>query len=134
MRYATTVQRACRYLAATALALVLSGKSFAATVDAAPSAEAAGSAATFGEAVRYPPSGSASPQVSLPRLLLATYKAAVRSSSAADGGTTVAASAALPGFESKLKWQTSLSIAGSRVWSRFVGFTTTGINIKLPLN
>ena len=135
MRDARTLQMASRYLAATALAVVLSGNSIAGTVDPRPSAEATGSAFTFADSARYQPTGSQNSQVSLPRLILATYQAALSTRSAAvDGRTTLAGSAGVPGFDSSLKWQSSLSIAGSRAWSRFVGFTTTGINIKLPLN
>jgi hypothetical protein len=125
----------CRYLAIPALALVLSGPCIAGSVDPAPSAEAAGSAFNFSDGARYQSTGSSNPQISLPRLLLATYKAALGArGTPADGGTAATGSTGVPGFDSSLRWQSSLSIAGSRVWSRFIGFTTTGINVRLPLN
>jgi hypothetical protein len=37
-------------------------------------------------------------------------------------------------FEAPMRWQSSFSIAGSRVWSKFVKFSRTGINVRLPLN
>ncbi len=111
MRTARTLQMTCRYLAATTLALVLCSNSIAGAVDSATSAEAGGSA-----------------------FLLATYKAAANSGGAvADGDMGVAGSAGTAGT-SKFKWQSSRSIAGSRVWSRFVDLSPTGINIRLPLN
>jgi hypothetical protein len=37
-------------------------------------------------------------------------------------------------FETPIQWQSSFSIAGSRVWSKFIKFSRTGINVRLPLN
>jgi hypothetical protein len=38
-------------------------------------------------------------------------------------------------LETGMKWRSSsFSIAGSRVWSKIIKFSTTGINIRLPLN
>jgi hypothetical protein len=36
--------------------------------------------------------------------------------------------------ETPIKWQSSLNVAGSRVWSKFIKFSPTGINVRLPLN
>jgi hypothetical protein len=37
-------------------------------------------------------------------------------------------------FDAPIRWQSSLNIAGSRVWSQFIKFSRTGINVRLPLN
>jgi hypothetical protein len=37
-------------------------------------------------------------------------------------------------FETPLKWRSSFSIAGSRVWSKVVKFSSNGIDVRLPLN
>jgi hypothetical protein len=37
-------------------------------------------------------------------------------------------------FETPIKWQSSINIAGSRVWAKFVKLSPHGINLRLPLN
>ena len=38
-------------------------------------------------------------------------------------------------LETGMKWRAnSFSIAGSRVWSKIIKFTSNGINLRVPLN
>jgi hypothetical protein len=53
---------------------------------------------------------------------------------AAAAATDAPASMGRAAFENSIKWQSSFSIAGSRVWSKVVKFSRTGIDIRVPLN
>jgi hypothetical protein len=37
-------------------------------------------------------------------------------------------------FETSIIWRSSFSIAGSRAWSKVIEFSSSGINVRLPLN
>jgi hypothetical protein len=66
--------------------------------------------------------------------------AATASSSAADTPTPLASQAVDAGqngraLESSMKWRSnSFSVAGSRNWSKLIVFTSTSINVRLPIN
>jgi hypothetical protein len=56
------------------------------------------------------------------------------SSASAFGDTNSLARTGISMFETPIKWRSSFSIAGSRVWSKVVKFSSNGINVRLPLN
>lgn len=39
-----------------------------------------------------------------------------------------------PWFQTPVKWQSGVNIAGSRAWTKVIKFSSNGINIRLPLN
>ncbi|HEX4377878.1 MAG TPA: hypothetical protein VHZ99_12070 [Steroidobacteraceae bacterium] len=49
-------------------------------------------------------------------------------------GTERSTFARLSRFETPIKWQSGLNIAGSRAWSKFLDLSPKGINVRLPLN
>jgi hypothetical protein len=55
-------------------------------------------------------------------------------SASALGGTNSLPRTSISRFEPSIKWGSSFSIAGSRVWSKVFEFSGSGINIRLPLN
>jgi hypothetical protein len=55
-------------------------------------------------------------------------------SASALGGTSSLTRTDMSKFETPLKWRSSFSIAGSRVWTKVVKFSSNGINVRLPLN
>jgi hypothetical protein len=55
-------------------------------------------------------------------------------SASASGGTDSLTRTGLSMFETPMKWRSSFSIAGSRVWSKVIKFSSNGINVRLPLN
>jgi hypothetical protein len=50
------------------------------------------------------------------------------------GGTNSLLLTSISRFETPIKWQSSFSIAGSRVWSKFIHASRSGLNVRLPLN
>jgi hypothetical protein len=50
------------------------------------------------------------------------------------GGTDILARTGVSRFGTAIKWRSSFSIAGSRVWSRVIDFSNNGIRVRLPLN
>lgn len=49
--------------------------------------------------------------------------------------TNSLARTSISAFETSMKWRSnSISIAGSRVWSRLIVFTSTSINVRVPIN
>jgi hypothetical protein len=55
-------------------------------------------------------------------------------SASAFGDTDILTRTGIFKVETPLKWRSSFSIAGSRVWSKVVKFSSNGINLRLPLN
>jgi hypothetical protein len=55
-------------------------------------------------------------------------------SASALGGTNTLVLTSISRFETPIKWQSSFSIAGSRVWSKFINASRSGLNVRLPLN
>lgn len=49
-------------------------------------------------------------------------------------GTEHSTFARIARFETPIKWQSGLNIAGSRAWSKFLDLSPKGINVRLPLN
>lgn len=39
-----------------------------------------------------------------------------------------------PRFQTRITWQSGFNLAGSRVWTKVIKFSSNGINIRLPLN
>jgi hypothetical protein len=39
-----------------------------------------------------------------------------------------------PKFQSPITWQSDFIMAGSRAWTKVIKFTSSGINIRVPLN
>jgi hypothetical protein len=51
------------------------------------------------------------------------------------GATSILARTNISALETSMKWRSnSFSIAGSRVWSKLIKFSSCGINVRLPLN
>jgi hypothetical protein len=55
-------------------------------------------------------------------------------SASALGGTNSLARTSISKFETSINWRSSFGIAGSRVWSKIIEFSSSGINIRVPLN
>jgi hypothetical protein len=55
-------------------------------------------------------------------------------SASAAGDTNSLTRTGLSKFETPIEWRSSFSIAGSRVWSKVIKFSSNGINVRLPLN
>jgi hypothetical protein len=48
--------------------------------------------------------------------------------------TTSLATSGASIFQTRITWQSGFSLAGSRVWTKVIKFSSNGINIRLPLN
>jgi hypothetical protein len=88
------------------------------------------------DGVGYPHGSAAGYSASLSSLLFSarTVEWCAWSGSAL-GSTNSLARTNISALETSMKWRSnSFSIAGSRVWSKVIKFTSAGINVRLPLN
>ena len=88
------------------------------------------------DGVVYKHGGGAGYSANLSSLLFSTRKVEWWAwSGSALGGTNSLARTNIFALETSLKWRSnSFSIAGSRVWSKVIKFSSSGINVRVPLN